>query len=127
MSRRPTPRPPLHVWPPEAVREAATAEEVRAALPGGANDSTVRTMLRVLVRKGHVRRDDRAAPQRYLPAIRRGKAQRTALRGLLDRFFGGSAESLVLKLIEDEHLSPEQLGKLSQDATRGPNEEGKTP
>ena len=40
------------------------------------------------------------------------KAQRHALRSVLARFFGGSAEDLVLRLIEDEQITPEQLDEL---------------
>ena len=40
----------------------------------------------------------------YRPAVGRARAERTALRSVLKRFFGGSAEALVLRLIEDEQL-----------------------
>ena len=91
---------------------AATAEQVREQLPGRPHDSTVRTLLRVLVEKGFASRDDRGTSYTYRPAVERDKAQRAALRHLLGRFFGGSAESLVLRLIEDEQLRPEQLDEI---------------
>ncbi|MFO0891525.1 MAG: BlaI/MecI/CopY family transcriptional regulator [Isosphaeraceae bacterium] len=94
--------------------DAATAEQVREALPAAIHDSTVRTLLRVLESKGCVRRELRGKAYVYRAAIARAKAQRHALRSVLARFFGGSAEDLVLRLIEDEQLTPEQLDALRQ-------------
>jgi predicted transcriptional regulator len=92
----------------------ATAEQVREALPGGPHDSTVRTLLRVLESKGHVARDDRGTAYTFRATVDRARAQRTAARGLLNRFFGGSAEDLVLCLVEDEAITPEQLEEIRQ-------------
>ena len=88
---------------------AAVADEVRAALPGQPHDSTVRTLLRILETKGYVVHDARGKSYVYRPAVERAHAQRTALRNFLGRLFGGSAEDLVLRLIEDEVLTPTQL------------------
>jgi predicted transcriptional regulator len=99
--------------------EAATAEQVREQLPDRPHDSTVRTLLRVLVEKGYVSRDDRGTAYTYRPAVEREKAQKTALRHLLGRLFGGSAESLVLRLIEDEQLRPDQLEEIRRAVEKG--------
>lgn len=98
-------------------RGRATADEVRRDLPGTPHDSTVRTLLRVLLRKGFVVREAEGKAHTYRPAVERTKAQQSALRSVLARFFGGSAEDLVLRLIEDEQLSPEQLDALSRPST----------
>jgi predicted transcriptional regulator len=90
----------------------ATAEQLRAALKGQPHDSTVRTLLRVLETKGHVRHTVVGKGYLYHPVMPRARAQRTALRSLLDRFFGGSAENLVLRLLEEEHLSADELRQL---------------
>jgi BlaI family transcriptional regulator, penicillinase repressor len=91
---------------------AATAEQVRGALPGAPHDSTVRTLLRVLEAKGQVAHEVRGRAYVYRAAVPRARAQQKAVRSLLGRFFGGSAEALVLRLIEDEQLTPEQLEAL---------------
>lgn len=93
-----------------------TAEQVRAGLPEPLHDSTVRTVLRVLEAKGYLAHEARGKAFVYRPTVERGKAQRRALRDLLARFFGGSAEDLVLRLIEDEQITPEQLDELRQSA-----------
>jgi predicted transcriptional regulator len=97
---------------------AATAEQVREGLGGSSHDSTVRTLLRVLERKGYVAHEVRGKAYLYRAAVPRQKAQRRALHTILARFFGGSAEDLVLLLIEDEWITPEQLDALRGTASR---------
>jgi predicted transcriptional regulator len=92
-------------------RGRATADEVRAALDDEPHDSTVRTLLRVLKEKGYVKVVGRQ-PAVYQPGVPRRKVQQSAARSLLKRFFGGSADQLVLRLLEDEQLTTEQLGQL---------------
>ena len=90
----------------------ALADDVRAALPGKPHDSTVRTLLRILETKGYVSHDIRGKSYVYRPAVERAQAQRSAVRNFLGRLFGGSAENLVLRLIEDEVLTPDQLDQI---------------
>jgi BlaI family transcriptional regulator, penicillinase repressor len=87
----------------------ATAEQVREALPDRPHDSTIRTLLRILETKGHVTHEARGKAYVYRARMARTKAQRRALRSVLSRFFGGSVEDLVVRLIEDEQLTHEQL------------------
>ena len=94
----------------------ATADSIREALPEPLHDSTVRTLLRVLETKGYVRHQIRGRAYVYRAMVERMKAQRHALRNVLSRFFGGSVEDLVLRLIEDEQITPEQLDALRQSA-----------
>lgn len=94
----------------------ATADQIRTALPDKPHDSTVRTLLRVLVEKGHVRHTKQGKAFLYRAAAGRAQAERKAVRALLRRFFAGSAENLVLRLVEDEQLTPEQLEELRQAA-----------
>jgi predicted transcriptional regulator len=93
------------------ARGDATAETVRQALPGEPHDSTVRTLLRVLKDKGYVRVKGRQ-PATYLPRVSREQAQSKAAKSLLARLFGGAAEALVLRLLEDEQLTPQQINHL---------------
>src|SRR5262249_19425493 len=108
------------------ARGRATADEVRAALKGRPHDSTVRTLLRVLETKGHVRHEAAGKVYVYRPATARARAQRSALQSLLTRFFGGSAEDLVLRLLEEEHLTAEGLQELLRWAKK-PRPGGDTP
>ncbi len=90
----------------------ATAEEIRRALPDSLHDSTVRTILRVLESKGYAKHTVSGKAYVFRPAVDRVQAERRAIGTMLKRFFGGSAEALVLRLIEDERLDPEQLDEL---------------
>jgi BlaI family transcriptional regulator, penicillinase repressor len=90
----------------------ATADQVRVALPEPLHDSTVRTLLRVLEAKGYLRHEVQGKAYVYRAAIEQRKAQRHALRSILAQLFGGSAKDLVLRLIEDERITPDQLEEL---------------
>ncbi len=94
-----------------------TAEQVRERLPGSPHDSTVRTLLRILETKGYLTHQTKGKAYVYRAAVGRQKAQRLAVRSMLTRFFAGSAENLVLRLIEDEQLSQEQLDQLRRSPT----------
>jgi len=102
--------------------EPATAEQIRRRLSGAPHDSTVRTLLRVLVSKGHVAVDSDVRPAAYRARAKQGAVQKKALRDIVKRFFGGSAEALVLHLVEDERLSFEQIKMLEAKHRRCPIE-----
>jgi predicted transcriptional regulator len=74
--------------------------------------TTVQTMLNVLHRKGRVKRELRDRAYVYRPVLSRQKAVRQAVGDVLDRFFGGSADSLVLSLVETRRLTPAKLAEI---------------
>src|SRR5947199_9094411 len=76
-------------------RGRATAAEVMADLSGDPSYSTVRTQLRVLEEKGHVRHDELGLRYVYAPAVPRRAARKSALKHLIETFFDGSAEQAV--------------------------------
>ena len=76
--------------------------------------TTVQTMLNVLHRKGKVKRKLRDRAYVYSPVLSRQNAVTQALGDMLDRFFGGSADSLVLSLVEAKHLTPERLARIQK-------------
>lgn len=90
----------------------ATSEQVCKHLPGSPHDSSVRTLLRVLEKKKFVRVLSDQRPTQYRAAVPRAKAQKSAVKNLVERMFGGSAESLVVRLLEDKQLTVEQLDEL---------------
>jgi predicted transcriptional regulator len=96
-------------------RGRATAGEVMTDLSGNPNYSTVRTQLRVLEEKGHVRHEEHGLRYVYAPAVPRSSARRSALRHLVDTFFDGSAEGAVAALLggEGSKLSDEQLDRIA--------------
>jgi len=83
-------------------RGRATAAEVMADLPGEPSYSTVRTQLRVLEEKGHVRHEEEGLRYVYTAVVRRQAARKSALKHLVDTFFEGSAEKAVAALLGGE-------------------------
>ena len=76
--------------------------------------TTVQTMLNVLERKGKVKRRLKDRAYFYQPIVSRANATSQAVSEMLDRFFGGSADSLVLNLVETRKLTPEKLTQIQK-------------
>jgi len=95
-------------------RGRATAAEVMAELPGEPSYSTVRTQLRVLEGKGHVRHEQDGQRYVYTPAVPRRTVRRSAMRHLVETFFDGSVEQAVAALLggEGSRLTDEQLDRI---------------
>jgi len=92
----------------------ATADEVMRDLSGDPSYSTVRTQLRVLEDKGHVRHLEEGRRFVYMPAVARSAARKFALRHVVDTFFEGSVERVVAALLGGEavRLSDEELRRI---------------
>ena len=76
--------------------------------------NTVQTMLNVLHRKGKARREIQGRAYLYEPVVSRAQASRLAVADLVSRMFDGSAEGLVMSLVETRQLTPEKLAELSE-------------
>ena len=96
-------------------RGRTTAAEVMAELPGNPSYSTVRTQLRVLEEKGHVRHEESGLRYVYVPVVTRQAARKSALRHMVDTFFDGSAEQAVAALLggEGSRLSDEEIDRIA--------------
>ncbi|HXE31242.1 MAG TPA: BlaI/MecI/CopY family transcriptional regulator [Terriglobales bacterium] len=88
--------------PLQAVHEHVARRKPRAY-------TTVQTVLQVLHRKGKVAREQRQRAYLYRALETRQTAARRAVSRLLDNLFGGSAESLVLNLVETKQLDAAAL------------------
>jgi len=74
--------------------------------------STVLTTLRILEGKGYLRHSKRGRAFVYEPLIAQEEASRTALGYLVNRFFGGSRELLVVNLLKEENISRAELRRI---------------
>jgi len=92
----------------------ATAIEVLDGLPGAPSYSTVRTQLRVLEAKGHVRHEEQGVRYIYIPTVSRQSARRSALRHLVETFFDGSNAKVVAALLggEGSRVTDEELDRI---------------
>jgi predicted transcriptional regulator len=83
---------------------AGTVSDVVEALPADppVAYTTVLTLLRILEEKGYVRHTKQGRAFVYEPLVGSKEASSKAIRHLVSRFFGGSPEQLVMKLLEEE-------------------------
>jgi BlaI family transcriptional regulator, penicillinase repressor len=82
------------------ARGHATAAEVRDAMADAPTDAAVRTTLRILVGKGHLRIEQAGPRYDYWPTVARETARRSELEHVLQTFFGGSPESALATLLD---------------------------
>ena len=94
----------------------AAAADVRAGMPDPPSYSAVRTLLRILEDKGHVRHEQDGVRYVYVPTVAAAKAQRSALKHMIDTFFGGSASRGMAALFElgGADLDEAELRRLRQ-------------
>lgn len=93
----------------------STAAEVRVALADQGVDlayNTVLTLLRILEDKGHVDHAEEGRAHRFRAVVKREEAKASALTRTLDRMFGGSAEALVVELVQRPAVSKKDLKRL---------------
>jgi BlaI family penicillinase repressor len=102
------------------VKGACSVKEVQEALPQQLAYTTVQTMLNILERKGKLKRKLRGRAFVYSATVTEAKASRHAVRDLVDRMFGGSADELVMSLIKNRQIDPKRIAEL----TRRLEEEG---
>ncbi len=86
----------------------ATVTQVLAGMPDPPVRGALRTLLKILERKGHVSHRELGREFVYRPTQPRGVAGRSALGRVLDVFFGGSLEHAVAAHLSD----PRRAGKL---------------
>lgn len=97
-------------------RGHATAGEVMADLATDTTYSTVRSQLRTLEEKRYVRHEEIGLRYVYEPTTPRYAVRQSALKHLVDTFFGGSTEKVVSALIGTDaaNLSDDELERISQ-------------
>jgi predicted transcriptional regulator len=105
-------------------RGRATAHEVMDDLAEPPSYSAVRTFLRLLEERGHVRHDQDGPRYVYTPTVARHDAQRSALTHLVDTFFDGSVEDAVATLVESSRpkLSANELDRIAALITKAKKE-----
>lgn len=101
------------------MKTAAVADVVAALTRKRAvSYSTIQTILRILETKGYVTHDKVARAFIYRPVVDARQARRRALRHLVRRLFDNSPSLLVLNVLDDEDLDPEELKRLRESIDR---------
>jgi len=106
------------------ARGRATGQEIQEGLPDKPNYSSVRTILRVLERKGYVRHVEEKLRYVYEPTVARETARRSALQRMIRTFFDGSAKEAAAALLDPApfHLTEEELKELGRLVDRAKKE-----
>jgi BlaI family penicillinase repressor len=106
------------------ARGRATGPEIQEGLADKPNYSSVRTILRVLERKGYVRHLEEGLRYVYEPTVAREAASRSALQRIIRTFFDGSAKEAVAALLDPGafHLNEGELQELGRMIERAKKE-----
>jgi BlaI family transcriptional regulator, penicillinase repressor len=94
----------------------ASGPEIQERLPDQPSYSGVRTILRVLERKGHIRHIEEGMRYVYLPVVTREKARKSAIDRLVATFFDGSVKAAAAAFVDPatSKLSKEDLEELER-------------
>jgi predicted transcriptional regulator len=96
---------------------AATAEE------GALAYNSVLTTIRILENKGYVAHRQEGRAFLYSSCIGEQEASRSEVRHVLQRFFGNSRERLLLSLLGDDDITPDEVKRLKEAIAELPEEE----
>jgi BlaI family penicillinase repressor len=77
-------------------------------------DQTIRTMLRRLIRKKALTYKAEGKVYFYAPAVSREQCVRGESRSFLERVFGGTAQPLLLQLMQETKLSAKEIAELKR-------------
>ena len=87
--------------------------------------NSVLTTIRILERKGYVRHRQEGRAFLYIPCVEEHEAGRSEIRHMMQRFFGNSRERLLVSLLADEEIDPEELRRLKEAIAQAPDDEPK--
>lgn len=106
-----------YVW----ANGPCSAESCREALAATRpmKESTVRTILRRLEQKGFVAHETEGRTYIYRAAEARQNVAVRAVKNIIDRFCGGSAEELVIGMVDNAVINRDQLERLARRITQG--------
>ncbi|MBN8587168.1 MAG: BlaI/MecI/CopY family transcriptional regulator [Rhodothermia bacterium] len=92
--------------------QEATAEEIREAMEDAPSNASVRTLLRIMTEKRHIQYRMEGNKYRYSPATPTQEAGQSALKRVLNTFFGGSATQAVATMLSQKEISASELDEL---------------
>jgi len=101
-----------YVWSHGPVTAEACREALASTRP--MKESTIRTVLRRLEQKAYVTHETSGRTFVYRAAEGRQNVAVRAVKNIIDRFCGGSAEQLVIGMVENAVLDRKQLERLAR-------------
>ncbi len=94
-----------------------TVDEVREILAAAGRElshSSVITIMNIMVRKQYLKRAKNGRAFEFTPLLAEDTVGRSMLQDLMTRVFDGSAQSLVLQLLETADVDSEELAAIRQ-------------
>lgn len=101
-----------YIWTHGSVTSESCREALASSRP--MKDSTIRTVLRRLEEKGYLTHEVEGRTFVYRASDARQNVAVRAVRNIIDRFCGGSAEQLLLGMVDNAVLDRKQLERLAQ-------------
>ncbi|HXA52715.1 MAG TPA: BlaI/MecI/CopY family transcriptional regulator [Candidatus Acidoferrum sp.] len=97
-------------------RESVTVRDVYEAIleQRKVAYTTVMTMMKILEQKGYLRKKQAERAHIYTPAQPQRKVIGAMVRDFVNRVFNGSAEPLLVHLVEEHDLSPQDLEEIAR-------------
>jgi BlaI family transcriptional regulator, penicillinase repressor len=92
----------------------ATVSDVQSGLEGDLAHTTVQTMMTVLLRKKKVKRSTAGRAHVYQPLVSRERAVTGALKDFISRTFAGSAEKVLLTMVDARLITAEEIERAAQ-------------
>jgi predicted transcriptional regulator len=86
--------------------------------------TSVLTTVRILEQKGYVSHRQEGRAFLYSASVAENDAGRSEVRNVLQRFFGNSRERLLLSLLGDDEITPDELRRLKEAIAQVPDETG---
>jgi predicted transcriptional regulator len=98
------------------ARGESAVSDLVAVMPEGETlaYTSVLTTVRILEQKGYVRHRQEGRAFLYSTCVEEQEASRSEVRHMMQRFFGNSRERLLLSLLGDDELDPEELRRLKE-------------
>lgn len=93
---------------------SGTVQQVLDWMPSTLAYNSVLTTIRILERKGYLEHVKDGRAHVYAPIVGREEASRSEIKHLVSRFFRNSHEALVLNILRDDGLDPEELARLRE-------------
>ena len=101
---------------------SGTVQQVLEWLPSPLAYNSVLTTIRILETKGYVTHRQEGRAFLYSATVGEAEASRSEVRHVLERFFGNSRERLLLSLLGDDEIGPEELRRLKAAISSTPEE-----
>ena len=101
-----------YIWTHGPSSSEACREALASSRP--MKDSTIRTVLRRLEEKGYLTHETQGRTFIYRASAARQNVAVRAVKSIIDRFCGGSAEELVLGMVDGAVLGRKQLERLAR-------------